>query len=147
MKNWHVFAHTADVGLRVWGKTRRELFKNAALGMVSLLLEVPPARPSGRGSPKAADGVRKTSVRLRSRDAESLLVDWLHEILFLAAVKNKALVSAAFKKLDARSLQAVVTLSDVEKDCFLREIKAVTRHRLAIKKTASGFRTDVIFDI
>ena len=65
--------HTADWELEVWGPDVEALFNQAALGMFSLL-----------GVRLAAGRRNRRSMVLQAPDSETLLVDFLNELLFLA---------------------------------------------------------------
>ncbi len=67
--------HTADVGLRVWGRTLEELFAQAGMGMASLLVD-----------PETVRAVERRHVALTTNDLEEALVAWLQEILYLYEV-------------------------------------------------------------
>ncbi|HEC35265.1 MAG TPA: archease, partial [Anaerolineae bacterium] len=64
--------HTADIALRVWGQDLPELFANAARGMAWLMVD-----------PSTVNPTVEVPLELRAYDAESLLVTWLGELLYL----------------------------------------------------------------
>ena len=71
--------HTADWALRVRGQTLTELFRNAGLGMLSLLgIEHGPGNAESR------------FIELKADDNETLLVIWLEELLYPLEVENAA---------------------------------------------------------
>ncbi len=132
--------HTADIGIAVSGKTLKQLYLNAARGMVRASLS------SRLAHPRRA---RSKNIMLKAVDREQLLVKWLQEILFL--VNAKRLVPTGFKilSLTERMLKAQVSYVpfDPERHHVRREFKAATYHGLFIKKSGGQFRTTVIFDI
>src|SRR5690349_3114593 len=69
---WEEVDHTADWSLRVRGADLRSLFENAALGMVSLL-----------GDAKPTDITFHRVIEVSAMDSESLLVEWLTELLYV----------------------------------------------------------------
>jgi len=69
---YEVFDHTADIGLRAFGKTLPELFEHAAQGMESLM--VPPEQVRVRES---------RDISVEGRDPVSLLINWLNALVFL----------------------------------------------------------------
>lgn len=76
---------------------------------------------------------------------ESMLVDFLSEVLYLSDVKNEAYFEVDFKKLTSSKLEA--TLKGQKVKNFEKEIKAVTWHDLEIKKISDGWQAIVVFDI
>jgi SHS2 domain-containing protein len=127
--------HTADVAIRCGGPDLATLFRNAALGMYHLMGIAP--------LPGKAD-IGKTIV-LKAMDVESLLVDWLGELAYVAETKGLIFVVMDFRAMSARRLEAVLTGHRVE---GLKEtIKAVTYHDLKVEKQEGGYTTTVVFDV
>ena len=64
--------HTADVAIRVRGRTLADLFANAAYGMACQIARVEQIAPTV-----------EESIDLEAQDAETLMVAWLGELLYL----------------------------------------------------------------
>jgi len=64
--------HTADIAIRVWGRDLAELFANGAYGMACQLAD-----------PDAVERTVEHPIELEAYDAETLLVSWLGELLYL----------------------------------------------------------------
>lgn len=127
--------HTADVAIRATGTDLADLFRNAAIGMKSLMITAfEPHNP--------ADTV---FLHLESDDAEELLVDWLSELAYLAESRGLLFHQFDFAFLSDRRLEA--TLCGRRVDSIEKHIKAVTYHNLKIEKTESGYETTVVFDV
>lgn len=126
--------HTADWALQVTGADLADLFRHAAQGMLSLMRV--------RTVPAPA---RDHELDLAAADRESLLVAFLEDILYLLDASNLAPTAIEFRSLDERSLEARLTCLPVQE--IEKEIKAVTFHNLAIKTTAAGFETVLVFDV
>jgi SHS2 domain-containing protein len=81
---------------------------------------------------------------LKFQDPESLLVDFLSELLFFAESEG-----LAFDQFDLRveggKLQAI--LSGASLASLAKEIKAVTYHNLVVRETARGLEANVVFDV
>lgn len=137
-KGYKVFSHTADVGLAICGKSLADLFENAAQGMMSLLT-----------NPEKFDSRKEIHFHLRSKSWESLLVDWLHEILYEFTVKRTGFSRFKIGKIEPFSLNAVGYGETIDSDrhSVLREIKAVTYHDLKIRKRNRRYSTRIILDI
>ena len=126
--------HTADWALRISGRNLSELFRNAALGMLSLL-DVDPL-------PGKSD---YRSFELREEDSETLLVSWLEELLFLLEFERTVVVNFQVEVVDVGQLKATIELMKIAS--IKKEIKAITFNELNIQNTENGFETIVVFDV
>jgi SHS2 domain-containing protein len=137
MEPYNTFEHTADVGIEARGATLEEAFANAARGMFSIIVD---------GSDISAREKREILLEA-AMDEEQLLVDWLSELLYVHDVEG--LVFDSFDITIDDGLQAVARGEPYsrEKHGYGSEIKAVTYHLLAIKRTKKGVEINVLFDI
>jgi len=126
--------HTADIALRVRGHDLPALFVNAAYGMACQLAE-----------PTNAPPTTEREIELEAYDAETLLVAWLGELLYLG--ERDGCVFTEFDMLDVtpHRLRASVRGAPVRR--HRRHIKAVTFSDLDIKCTEDGLETTVVFDV
>lgn len=127
--------HTADLALRCGGQDLDALFRSAALGMYRLMGIDAAGAPSGATH----------RVGLEAPDLESLLVDWLSELAFLAEVRKRVFPFIRFEILNATRLEAL--LSGGASGQLTTTIKAVTYHDLRIIETPEGYETTVVFDV
>jgi SHS2 domain-containing protein len=142
---FETFDHTADVGLIARGATLPELFQNAALGLSSLLVDPVSAHPCGI----------RDRVRAEASDLESLLVNWLNEILFLFTVQQmifvrfdlKSLIEPSSDRKGSVEAEGEGELFDPGRHAVLREIKAATFHGLKIARTPAGWEARVVLDV
>ncbi len=134
--------HTADIGIRVYGKTIEELFENSAYGMFSQITDLKKVEPQ-----------ENTEIEIREYDQENLLVNWLNELLYLSVtgkiIFSKFKVKRFQETCDALKLNAEVQGERInpKKHSLHLEIKAATYHNLKIEKTKEGYQTTIIFDI
>ena len=143
VKAYEIIDHTADVGLKVYGKTLSELFENAALGMFSIIAGkdlLASSRPSTK---------KKIQIKKQVETYEELLVEWLGEILYI--FNKEQILFKSFKILQM-SLQGIRGEASGERIDFSKapletEIKAVTFHGLKIEQDKTGFSTTIIFDV
>jgi len=125
--------HTADWEIEVWGPDLSSLFQQAALGMYALL------------GLRLAEGPRKRrDLELEAPDAESLLVEFLNELLFLA--ESEGLGFDSFE-LSVESGRLGASLEGAPITVRRKEIKAVTYSRLEIRESERGLTTRVVFDV
>lgn len=138
MKKYELIDHTADVGVKAFGKTLPEAFENAAKAMFDIITDN-----------SEIESVGQYNIDLNSTDLEQLLVDFLSELLFLNSAKN---IVFGFFKVDldekANKLSAVVCGEkfNLSKHNIGAEIKAVTYHMLEVK-TKKPIHVKVLFDI
>ena len=125
--------HTADWALHVWAPDLVQLIITAAKGMYSL-----------SDTQTGESEIQKISIILPSLDQESLLVDFLSELIFLGEVRNQAAVNYEISLSDSE-LSAIVTTATIKSR--KKEIKAVTFHKLEISPTAQGLETIIVFDV
>jgi len=140
MKKFEVFEHTADVGIRAFGKDLNEAFENAAIGMFSILTDV-----------EKVENIGEYRIIIEASDMEQMLVDWLSELLYIHTVK---MVMFSRFEVDIKGEEGKWRLKghasgenyDEKKHAYHTEIKAVTHHILEIKKN-EGYKIQVLFDI
>ncbi len=128
--------HTADVSLRAWGPTLPALFEQAAEGMMAQMLDV-----------AQVPCTHRRRVRVEAPDRESLLVEWLNELLYLREVEGQTFVRARVTRLTDTTLEAEVEGGAVTVGAIFHPIKAATYHDLAIRETGAGFEAVIVFDV
>ncbi len=126
--------HTADLALRIYGRDLRELFANAAYAMFSQLAEVA----------RIGQAIERT-VRVQGTDCESLLVNWLNELLYLHETEGELYSAFRIDELSSECLEA--TVHGAPFDEVYTIIKAATYHDLRISKTREGFAVTIVFDV
>ena len=138
MKRYETFEHTADVGIRAFGRTEKELFANAAYAMFDLMADLKRVRQTA-----------SFPIRLEAADREDLLVRWLSELLSLSSAKGFLFKDFFFSGLDSTSLDAVARgeTFDPSRHKMKIEIKAVTYHQIEIRENKGRWEGKVIFDI
>ena len=126
--------HTADRALYVWGARLPDLWVGAARGMYSLMADLDDLAP-----------VEWREVYLQAEDRETLLVDWLNELLYLTESEGLLFVHFDIQTLDEGSLLARVGGSRAP--ITKAEIKAATFHDLALVEQDGGWSTVITFDV
>jgi SHS2 domain-containing protein len=133
--------HTSEIGLRVGAPTLADLLRCHAQAMVALTgVEAEPEEPA-----------IFFEVELTAVDLQSLLVDWLNEVLYLHEVSGIVPDGVDFDELSPRSLQATI-LGRRSPAAADLQIKAVTYHQLLIVQEHAGqaneqWKAEVFFDI
>ena len=130
--------HTADISFKVWGKTREELFSNAARAVTDCLVEV-------------FDGIPNQTifVNLKAESYEELLVQWLTEVLY--HFETQSLLGLGFSVISCDLDNFKATIHGVEWDSATQplktQIKAVTFHEMKIQEKEGQFEVQVILDV
>jgi len=138
VKNYEIFEHTADIGLRIRAKSLEELFKNAGLA----IFEVSTKRQYVRNKTHT-----DIFIKLQAEDLEELFVTWLNELLSLSSAKGLVFHNIKISKLVDFNLEATVTGSDINNFQVHNEIKAATYHQLKIHQSGNEWVADVILDV
>jgi SHS2 domain-containing protein len=135
---FEIFAVTADKGIRAWGPDRPNVFRQAALGLWSLMVD--PA------TVKCRSGVPLT---VEAEDHEALLVAWLNDLLYLYEAKGFIGGDCAVLSQTETRLVAEVRgeTMDGARHVVLSHVKAVTYHQLHLGPTASGWEARVVVDV
>jgi SHS2 domain-containing protein len=135
---FQILEHTADVGFEAWGSTREEVFANAARALMSLIVD-----------PDAIAPREEISLQIHGPDPESVLVNWLSELLYLHDAE-----AWLFRDFEVESLQDDSLSARARGEKFQRPrhrlkllVKAITYHQLALEKSPEGWRAQVYVDI
>ncbi len=146
MKDFEEIPHTADIKIRVYGKSFKEILRNAVVAMFQVI------QPKIKGA-TIVDGrvickklPHEQLVEIDSVDKQSLLVDFLSEALYLSDLYNQAYLDAVIEECSFNHVKAKLLGVDVQ-GFEVVEIKAVTYHELSIKETSDGWHADIVFDI
>lgn len=126
--------HTADLSILVFGEDLSQLFANAAYGLFDVMADLT----------KPLSGVKRT-ILLRAPDAESLMVDWLNELIYLHCREGEIYDSFDIAFPTAGEMRAHVEGGRGEGSKL--QVKAATFHDLEIREVAEGFEARLIFDV
>lgn len=129
--------HTADWAIRVRARDERSLFVGAAQGMFGLLTDLSCIAPE-----------RSFGVALQAIDVETLLIDWLNELLYLSeahAVVFCEFAVDSFQANDGARLQAHVRGGRPAE--LLKHIKAATFSSLSIERDGQAIQAELVFDV
>jgi SHS2 domain-containing protein len=132
MHDFEEIEHTADWSFRVRGKTFAQLLENAARAMHSF----------GRIEGEGKSSTRK--IEVQGVDRETLLVNWLNEILYLEQKHDEIYDRFEVFEVSDNHLRAKVYGCSAP---GVSHIKAVTFHNLAVKQTSEGFEATVVLDV
>lgn len=135
---FEILEHPADIGFRTWGRTPAELFENCALALVSLAAD-----------PAAAEPREEFALEAEGGDYESLLVNWLSEVLWWLDGKRIAFHSFKVTHIEAAGVRAIARGEprDPERHSSRLGVKAVTYHQLRVAPENGRWVAEVYLDI
>jgi len=136
-KDFEIVDHTADVGIIAYGADISQAFANAARALFSLITEL-----------DDVEEILHRDIELTAPDQESLLVEWLNELICLFDVENILFKRFDITKLNNTQLKArsYGEKVDSSKHKLKTGVKAATYHMLKVEK-GDGCRVQVLFDI
>lgn len=130
-----VVEHTADWALQVRGRSLHDLLLSAAWGMNSLLVaDLTKVHPAS-----------ERSLEVGTFDRESMLVEWLSELAFLAERDRYIACEFTLEIVSPELLRAKLRGDTVPK--LQKHIKAVTYHNLEVVATPDGLEATIVFDV
>jgi len=133
---YEILEHTADIGIRAFGKDLPELYANAAFGMFEIIF--------GR---RATNSKERVTVEVAGVDAENLMVRWLSELLNLS---REGWVFGGFKIMDINEKKLRAECRGQKRHLASKpktEIKLVTYHGLKVEKDEEEYKAEIIFDV
>ena len=126
--------HTADRAFTVRGRDLAELFELAARALCAI-----------QGQPTTTQETVSRQVEISGLDRETLLVNWLNEILYLQDVHKESYSRFQVAVMSDTSLRA--SLHGEPSASIRRTIKAVTFHGLKIGRLPDGWEATVVVDV
>jgi len=136
-KDFEILNHTADVGIIAYGVDIKQAFANAARGLFSLITDL--------GKVKE---VLHRDTELTATDEESLLVEWLNELIYQFDTEGIIFKRFEIIRLDNTRLKARGYGEKVDKARHRLKmgVKAATYHMLKVER-GDGGKVQVLFDI
>ena len=132
------FDHTADVGIRAQGSTLAKLFIAMAQGLTELIAEGSRLEPS-----------QDRLIRLEAESTESLLLAWLKELPFWFSSDRFLPVRYELEEVTPTTMRGRVRggTFDPARHAQGREVKAITRHQLSVKRVGGRWHAQAIVDV
>lgn len=137
-----VLDHTADMGFAVQGESLQRVFELAGLALMTILTE-----------PQSLKATEHIDVSVSGSDLDSLMYNWLSEILYLFDGEHKLFcgfsITALGRDSDGFQLEAKLAGEPYRQD--LHEIKtyvkAITFHQMEITQADDICTARVFIDI
>jgi SHS2 domain-containing protein len=135
---FELLEHPADIGFRAYGASLEELFANTARALMSIILDPSNIQPA-----------QHVSLSAEGSDHESLLVNWLNEVLYYVDGKRIALGAFNISRLTGTHIDCLASGEprDPQKHPPKLVVKAVTYHQLKVQRIESGWLAEVYVDV
>ena len=131
------FEHTADAKFQAYGKTLPESFSNAALAMMSIMVDY-----------ETVENVITKEITTKGNDEMAILYNFLEELLFLLDTEGFLLHKVEEISIDNGKLSAtVVGDTDIDRYELLGEVKAVTYNEMEIVEKKDDVMVQVVVDL
>ena len=129
-------SHTADVKIHASAPTLEALFSETFRALMQVMY----------GAWRGGSVIR--NIRIESTDAESLLADFLSEVLFVSEVESLVFSDARIR-IDGLHLDAelIGESFDPVRHSGGSEVKGISYSGLEILHDANGYKVDIIFDV
>jgi len=130
--------HTADIKFQAFGSSLEQAFENSALAMVNSMYS---------GKVRILAKIKKT-IKVKGKNLESLLYNFLEEILFLLDSES-FFVSKLNVKINKThtELTAEVYGDDAKNYSIGLDVKAVTYNEMFVKKIKNKWVCQVVVDV
>jgi len=139
LQEFRVLEHTADIGFEAFGARREDVFRNAGRALMSLIIDLDSVNPRER-----------VPVEAHAPEPQSLLVNWLSEILYLQDAEGWLFTDFEIDGLEKESVWGAGRGERFERGRHPIKllVKAITYHQLALGEASDGFwRAQVYVDI
>jgi SHS2 domain-containing protein len=129
-------SHTADIKIRVRAPTLEALFSDTFDALMQVMY----------GTDRKGGIIKE--IQVESPDNESLLLDFLSEVLFVSEVKSIVFFNT---RISIHGSRLTAELSgepfDPERHSGGSEVKGISYSGLSITHDANGYMLDIIFDV
>lgn len=138
INRYEMIDHTADIGIKVFGKDIAEIFSNSAYAMFDILTD-----------PKKIQKKESFNVQVSANNIEQLLVKWLDELLFRYETERVIFNEFIINKISDANIDSTVYGEKIDRSRheIKTEIKNVTYHQLQIREANNGWEAQIIFDV
>ena len=129
--------HTADIKFQAFGESIEEAFANSLTAMFHSMYK------------KKVEKKHQSKIKVKGRDTENLLYNFLEEFLYMFDRKGIFLSKVDGIKIDRKKMQIECTFSwdSARKYKLNTAIKAVTYNDMFIKNNGRNWTIQVVLDV
>jgi SHS2 domain-containing protein len=130
--------HPADIGFRAFGSSLEDLFANCGHALLAIILDPAHVAPA-----------QSWEINAEASDLESLLVNWLNELLYYVDTRRIAFHRFAVSFTQGFEVRCIASGEprDPVKHPVRLSVKAVTYHQLRVSKTGETWLAEVYVDV
>ena len=132
------FDVAADVGVKAWGPTLSHAFRQCALGVFQLIVELADVNP------------RETrELRAAGDNREALLVNWINELLYLHDIEGFLVSNVTFPVFEEGLIHSQLEgeSMDLNRHHPGTIVKAATFHGIHIHEVSGQWEIRLILDV
>jgi SHS2 domain-containing protein len=135
---WEHFDVEADVGVAAWGASRAEAYAQAALGVFALIVR-----------PEEVTGTEVREVRAQGDSAETLLVGWVNECLYLHDIEGFVVCRIDVTVVEEWVIHGMLHGEPVDprRHPLGTVVKAATLHGVSVSEGEGLHRVRLIVDV
>lgn len=135
---FEILEHTADIGVRARGPSLAALFENAAAGLLDVAFD-----------PGAVVARESRPLTAEAADRESLLLNWLQEVLWLIDGEGWLPQRVEVYKISETHVTGFARGEprDAGRHALRVIVKAVTYHLLSVREERGAWVAEVYLDI
>jgi len=127
---------TSDVLFEAYGKDLKELFKNSAIALSSVICDV-----------KKVGGEKSFSVELKGDSTEEIMVNWLQEIIALVDTEEMFFSRFDIIEISENHLKANIYGEPISPEKAGVVVKGVTYYKLKLEKIKDVYKATISLDI
>jgi SHS2 domain-containing protein len=137
-EGYEYFDVAADVGVHAWGEDLGACLRQCALGVFNLIVPT-----------DTVQAVESREVAARGASAETLLVNWLNECLYVHDIEGFVVRDVTSPAVTAASVHGILHGEAVDPARHARGtvVKAATFHGLEVIETSGHVSARVVLDI
>ncbi|MBI2045435.1 archease [Candidatus Pacearchaeota archaeon] len=127
--------HTADVKFQAYGKTLEEVFENSVLALINRICS------------DKIESREKIKFKVKGRDLEALMYNFLEEFLYLVDAKQFLASEVKVKIKNKKELEAEILGDSSEEYALEMHIKAITYNEMFVKEISGKWVAQVVLDV
>ncbi len=129
--------HTADIKFQAFGKSIEKVFENSALALKEIIFDELKIKEK-----------KEKKIEVKGKDFESLLYNFLEDILYFAEGEDFAISKVAKLKITKDFKLNAVVIGDKASDYeVVNKVKAVTYNEMFVKKIKNQWVAQVVLDV
>jgi len=135
-KKFKFLEHTADVKFQAFGNKIEKVFENSSLALKETIC----------GKIKIKEN-KERIIKVKGKDFESLLYNFLEEIIFLLDAENFIISQIDKIEINNFKLKAIIFGDKASDYKFTNEVKAVTYNDMFVKQKGKKWTSQVVLDV